>query len=239
MRLVSGGMLAGAKQAVWRTRLVQRKPGSERWSSGAAKMVGGVPRHTLADDRIEKLREAAEESLLRRTTTACADLEHYGFTTGCLGCRAWLIVRSRQGHPVECSQHLEKEMQNGPRLQQPRWRESDFLARSLQREGAVQMQSGRRGEHRPSDSSRGVRFRLSAVVRFCSADACGELAVDWRAQARLGALGQAGRQEAAQPEACIEADHEARRGELRGQPPRVGWGVSAGGAWANMEYVVV
>lgn len=50
IRMVSGEQFAGTAEGVWRTRTIQRKTPSERWSSVVADIVGEVPWHTSEQD---------------------------------------------------------------------------------------------------------------------------------------------------------------------------------------------
>lgn len=52
-------------------------------------------------------RLASEMLFARAFDILWADLEKYGFAAGCLGCRAWLVGRSRQGRSEECRRRLE------------------------------------------------------------------------------------------------------------------------------------
>ena len=43
IRAVSGEVIVGTKDGVWKTRTFQRKPKEYRWGPENAEMVGGVP----------------------------------------------------------------------------------------------------------------------------------------------------------------------------------------------------
>jgi len=50
IRGVSGEIIVGTREGVWKTRTVQRKPKEYRWSQENVEMVGGVPWSTNAGD---------------------------------------------------------------------------------------------------------------------------------------------------------------------------------------------
>lgn len=110
---------------------MQRRSQRERWADDASEMVGGVQWRTIEEGEdadgpcvktqlgermpdVEVERTAAAEVAPRRMNSTKADLEKYGFTAGCLGCRVWLAGRLRQGHSEEYRPKL-KVAQGGQR----------------------------------------------------------------------------------------------------------------------------
>ena len=161
MRTVSGEMIVGTAAGVWRTRTVQRRPLGERWAADAAGMVGGVPWHTSEDDedadgpsvkvtlgeRLTEQDAAAQGEIYRdtaprRVQITRADLEKHGFTKGCLGCRAWLAGKPRQGHSEECRKRMEAAMVDDPRAKAARKRENVFIEKALEAEDKKRKAAG-------------------------------------------------------------------------------------------------
>ena len=98
----SGELIVGNRSGVWKTRTLRRKPSEDRWTQRAAEMVVGVLWRTSDDDpkvdgerrevtvleHVEKelLRSEGSRPVPRNVYIPKADLETYGYTSGCIGC---------------------------------------------------------------------------------------------------------------------------------------------------------
>ena len=108
----TGEHIIGDRKGVWKTRTLQRRPESERWSSRNAECVTGVPWNVSAEDpnpdgeQMEVIRvglgEAGEEAktkdddditVPRRWKISKQDLLTHGFSAKCAGCKAILARR--------------------------------------------------------------------------------------------------------------------------------------------------
>lgn len=137
-------MVAGTGAGVWRTREVQRRSHSERWSVAVVATVGLLLWHTFEEDddsggpsvRAQlATKVAAAEVVPRRMSITKAHLEKLGFTVGCLGRRASLMGRSRQGHSEASRRRLEQVMKDELRPKVAKERQAEFFDRRLRREG--------------------------------------------------------------------------------------------------------
>ena len=153
VRSVSAEMIVGTEKGIWRTRTVQRRPFSERWSAENANLVGGAPWNLSKDDpeadgvmdkvvmgeRVpeeehEKIREEVAQALPRSFLIKMADLDEHGFTSGCSGCRAIIAGRGRQHHSTECRRRLEDAMKNREKVKEAKWRENEFIAKAVEKD---------------------------------------------------------------------------------------------------------
>jgi hypothetical protein len=60
------------------------------------------------------------------------DLEKYGYSAGCQGCKAILRGTTRQGHSEACRARLETELRDDPRMKVQRARQEAFVTRKLE-----------------------------------------------------------------------------------------------------------
>jgi hypothetical protein len=145
---MSGEIIVGTKEGVWKTRTISRKPKEIRWSQSNIEMVGGVPWRTNADGeeeeadgampeeviKIETRRMGTEEAekvkarveVPRSFTISKSDLEKHGYTAKCPGCRAVLRSVARQPHSVECRERMRKEMEGDAKVQEAKRKEMEF-----------------------------------------------------------------------------------------------------------------
>ena len=116
----SGELMIGTPRGVWTTRIVRRRPKEDRWSPLTAKMVGGVPwfekredleesdeerelvfRPMTAEEREEEDRLYGEPEA-RSFPISRSDLEIYGYSSKCPGCRSLLEGQRAQDHTDRC-----------------------------------------------------------------------------------------------------------------------------------------
>ena len=126
----SGEMIIGTAEGVFRTRSVQRKPEESRWDKASLGMVGGVPWQTSPDqDSAEVLmptidipmeirdpRQVPAPPMVdfqpRRVYLRSKDVEKFGATPGCRGCRAVMSGTTAAGHSEACRARITSEMMN-------------------------------------------------------------------------------------------------------------------------------
>ena len=142
----------GDKNGVWKTRSVQRKPLSQRWAEGALEVVKHVPWRVSDNDPnvdgeklvVEDLgRQMLEPEVAKeieavfvphRIMIKKEDLEKYGYSAGCPGCKAILRGTARQGHSEACRSRIETELRNDPRMKAQKKRQEEFLANKLEKQ---------------------------------------------------------------------------------------------------------
>ena len=148
VRGVSGELIIGTKEGVWKTRTVQRKPKEHRWCQSNVEMIGGVPWNTnghtgddepdgdipkqvirleprkVEESEAEKIRESIE--VPRSFSISRKDLDKHGFTSNCLGCRCAIRGTSRQAHTVECRERMKKAMSGEDKVKGANAREMEF-----------------------------------------------------------------------------------------------------------------
>jgi len=143
---LSGEMVIGTKDGIWKTRTCQRKPKEERWREQNAEMVGGVPwcinkededadgkmpesvikmdAKKLEEDKVMDIKEAVE--IPRSFPITKDDLEKHGFSEKCPGCKAVLRNTARQGHSAECRSRLSKLMKSDDKVKEAHQKEMEF-----------------------------------------------------------------------------------------------------------------
>jgi hypothetical protein len=103
----SGEIIIGDSRGVWKTRSGRRRPVEERWTATSATMVVGVPWRVndndpkvdgekmegikMNDEQIHLEREVVGEPVPRRFRINKEDVEKYGYTMKCLGCKSILM----------------------------------------------------------------------------------------------------------------------------------------------------
>ena len=150
VRGASGEIIVGDKNGVWKTRSVQRKPLSQRWAEGALEVVEHVPWRVSDNDPNvdgEKLvfedlgRQMLEPEVTKekeavfvphRIMIKKEDLEKYGYSAGCPGCKAIMRGTARQGHSEACRSRIETELRDDPRMKAQKKRQEEFLANKLE-----------------------------------------------------------------------------------------------------------
>ena len=148
----SGEIIVGDKNGVWKTRSVQRKPLSQRWAEGALEVVKHVPWRVSDNDPnvdgeklvVEDLgRQMLEPEVAKekevvfvphRIMIKKKDLEKYGYSAGCPGCKAILRGTARQGHSEACRSRIETELRDDPRMKAQKKKQEEFLANKLEKQ---------------------------------------------------------------------------------------------------------
>ena len=154
---VSGELIIGTAQGIWRTRTVRRKPAEERWELDALAGLKGVPWNMSGEETEETQddgvivpkpveRDAREDeqhvreeiSAPRAFNSKREDYEKHGYTRSCPGCRAMLTGTSRQKHTAACRARMEKELQADARVKAAKRRRSEFADKAADREGQAE-----------------------------------------------------------------------------------------------------
>ena len=152
VRALSGEMIVGIGDGVWKTRTVERKDVGERWSVRNAELVGGVPWKVSEDDlecdgtmekvmlkgMLAKRMEEDEESKTKITFDAPQrfrimkeDLERHGYTEKCPACREMLRYGQTKGrvHSESCRKRMGNDMADSKKVQEAKKRENDYFER--------------------------------------------------------------------------------------------------------------
>ena len=146
IRTLSGEIIVGTEEGVWKARTIRRKPFESRWCSVNSKMIGGVPWKVSPEDegdglpmpgRIEidsRVMEEEEKEKIQTEPLAPAtfritkdDRIKHGFTEGCRGCTAVLKGAQRRMHTEACRRRLGKEMKDEGKVQKASKREVEFI----------------------------------------------------------------------------------------------------------------
>ena len=153
VRTLSGEVIVGTKEGIWKTRTIMRKPVEERWSKETETLVGGVPWKMSAGDeeadgimeRIglgekmthedeEKSADDAKLAVPRRFLIQKRDLDEHGYTKDCAGCKALLGGRPRQLHSEKCRERMSETMAGAAKVKAARDRGDEFLSKVLEKE---------------------------------------------------------------------------------------------------------
>jgi hypothetical protein len=153
----TGEHIIGDKRGVWKTRTLQRKPGSERWLHTNAEFITGVPWKVSEDDpnvdgeqmeviklnpdaiqeeEEKKTEDDVDITAPRRFRIVYADLEKHGFSARCQGCRAALAKKPAQNHNEECRKRMEKAMHGDTKLKKADERLEEFFESVAKKEEA-------------------------------------------------------------------------------------------------------
>ena len=165
----TGELIVGDERGVWRTRTVRRKPESERWRRENIKMIAGVPWRLSEEDQNadgegmrldvtvmdkeyrEGIARPEHEAIPRAVYIRKEDLEEFGYTVGCPGCRSILKKTTRQAHSEGCRRRLEAELEETERAKRAKKRKSEFVDRKMEEDAA-----GREARRSPSDQQGGA-----------------------------------------------------------------------------------
>ena len=152
VRAVSGEILIGTKTGVTKTRTIQRRPMEERWNEDVLKMISGVPWRLseddpeadgvmpplffgnssrgvpMGDEEVERVRVAID--VPRGFVITLDDIQKFGASAGCPGCKALLKGTTRQKHHDECRRRLAREMNDSSKVQKSEKREQTFFEKS-------------------------------------------------------------------------------------------------------------
>ena len=164
----SNELIIGDKAGIWRTRSIQRRPLSERWSSGSAVAFTGVPWRTSDDDMDadgEKMEAEEMEGLqiIRdedkknedekvenpppiRVHIRKEDLTKHGYSKRCPGCAAVLSGSTRQAHSEACRKRLESEMKGETKVKEAKQKMDEYYATILEKED-----DNRKRKHKEED----------------------------------------------------------------------------------------
>ena len=152
-RAVSGEIVVGTSDGVYKTRTVKRKPYEHRWAKGNLDFVGGVPWKTSVDQgeveevmpavdigmempEVEIQRPPADERrpIPRRVYIKARDIDKYGATINCKGCVATLRGQGGVPHTDACRRRLTEEIEKddgGDRVKRARQREMEFYEQAI------------------------------------------------------------------------------------------------------------
>ena len=147
----SGEIIVGDKNGVW-TRSVHRNPLTSDGRRGALEVVKHVPWRVSDNDPnvdgeklvVEDLgRQMLEPEVAKekeavfvphRIMIKKEDLEKYGYSAGCPGCKAILSGTARQGHSEACWSRIETDLRDDPRMKAQKKRQEKFLANKLEKQ---------------------------------------------------------------------------------------------------------
>ena len=149
VRALSGEIIVGDKEGVWKVRTCRRKPKEERWNQSNSELIGGVPWNTNSDDpeadgdelkgviklearrleekEAEEVKDAVEAP--RSFAITQADLEKYGYSEKCQGCKSRIRNTARQPHSGECRQRLQKLMAGETKVKEAKEKETEFFVK--------------------------------------------------------------------------------------------------------------
>jgi len=149
VRALSGEIIVGDKEGIWRVRTCRRKPKEERWKQSNSELIGGVPWNTSSDDpetdgdglegviklesrrleekEAEEVRDAVE--VPRSFMITQGDLDKFGYTEKCAGCRARIRNATRQPHSAECRSRLQKLMSEEKKVKDAKEKETEFFVK--------------------------------------------------------------------------------------------------------------
>ena len=153
---LSGEIIVGTKEGIWKTRTIRRKPEKERWSPENSALIGGVPWKMSMDDEDEdgsvpqgvlkempaKRKEESEEHKQgvaepvapKSFQISREDLEKFGYTDGCAACRAILRGRfNRQSHGERCRERMRKELLGTSKVKDAKKRENEYLEKAVEK----------------------------------------------------------------------------------------------------------
>ena len=135
IRAVSGEIIVGTGEGIFRTRTVRRKPLETRWSNENTLMIGGVPWKTSPEEegdglplkgviRLEakQMDKEQEEAVLGTPVVPRAfpirqgDLLTHGYTEDCAGCKAILRGQQHQKHSEACRKRMTEAMKKDEKV---------------------------------------------------------------------------------------------------------------------------
>ena len=133
---------------MWKTRTLRRKAQRRqgglnvqpRWSwEFRGERPTMIPRLTENDAkspfssllRRRLLRSEGSRPVPRNVYISKADLETYGYTSGCIGCRSILKGGSRQGHSVACRARVEDLLRGSDKFEKSQQRVNEFLEKAI------------------------------------------------------------------------------------------------------------
>ena len=142
VKTLFGEFIVGDGQGVWKTRTMRRRPLEERWDSGGASMVVGVPwktseadenadgeelppviARTVTEEEKSAEKDVTDETAPRNFKISKDDLTQHGYTQGCPGCRSVLQGAAQKQHTGACRTRMEKAMQDNAKVKRARARE--------------------------------------------------------------------------------------------------------------------
>ena len=142
----TGEHIIGDRKGVWKTRTLQRRPESERWSNRNAECISGVPWNVSAEDpnpdgeqmevisvgpgEVEdeaKTKDDDDITVPRRWKISKQDLLTHGFSAKCAGCKAILARRPAQNHSEDCRKRMKYALGDDPRFREADRRIDEFF----------------------------------------------------------------------------------------------------------------
>lgn len=147
----SGEIIVGTKDGVLKARSFRRKPESLRWDWEFFKEVKGTPwepipgregieiksRVTMPEDiKISKVPEGEEREIRsRRVRILKSDIERFGFTQNCAGCRSINRGGKPMNHSEACRKRIEEQLEKegSQRLKDARERNDHDIAEQIEK----------------------------------------------------------------------------------------------------------
>ena len=154
---VSGEIKIADRTGIWKVRTIQRRPMGERWKGEAADWIIGVPwmksptdpkadgeapilRPTTTTSTPTTTQETVGERMIlrepppRRMSITKEDLEQFGYSARCKGCKAAIKGQYSGAHSEECRRRLEGELRGSEKFQVAERRMLEYLTKALKTE---------------------------------------------------------------------------------------------------------
>jgi hypothetical protein len=178
IRGASGEIIFGDEKGVWKTHSITRKPPSERWAEGALEVVRHVPSRVsdsnpnvdgekLQLDGMSRKLEEPEVQLQKDVAVAPnrfmirkEDLERYGHSANCQGCRSILRGTARQGHSEPCRKRIEEALKDDLRIKLQRIKEKAYVERRLEEQEAKRRKKEEKEKESSEEDSKGPDTEL-------------------------------------------------------------------------------
>ena len=163
-RSISGEIVVGTKNGVFKTRTVQRKAYEHRWGKENLDMVGGVPWKSTPDEdeeeaimpaidigmempevEIPRVPTEDQRPIPRRLYIRGKDIERHGATVNCKGCIATLRGQGGVPHTDTCRKRLTDEIgksDEGERVKRARQKELEFYEQAIKDSDRVAKRKG-------------------------------------------------------------------------------------------------
>ena len=136
--------IIGTSFGIYRAGTIKRVLEDKMWDSSRALAVIGmpwdptpnvdaedearVPNAEAADAEVIPKGPEAPEAIVRRMYIRKADIEEFGETPGCAGCRCIALVKPLQSHTIVCRERIESRLPR-PRNDNRDWRRPMFELR--------------------------------------------------------------------------------------------------------------
>ena len=132
----------------------EEEAGRGEMEQGPHQMIAGVPWRLSEEDRNadgegmrlevtvmdkeyrERIARPEHEAVPRAVYIRKEDLEEFGYTVGCPGCKSILKKTTRQAHSEGCRKRLEAELEETERAKKARKKKDEFVKRMEEDEEA-------------------------------------------------------------------------------------------------------